>query len=289
METVIFYEKDHSYWHGDTRLTSGTSFISMYDEPFNRDYWLKRGALKKLIGEKNLREIKKEWQALGRSVYSDAYINHLLHMCDVEKFVDVCKEISKEWDDNTEAACTKGTAYHLAKEKASYKRGYEVNPYDGQKYEVYQKPKCPIGDNCSLSDNLYTLPDGFYPELLVFSLHYCDKPIMLCGQSDKVFIGTDEKGRYVDIGDYKSNSKIKNFAFKNEDTGRPTTFKHPISHLHSHHVNKYGLQVSLYGWMLEQHGYRVRHTGFTHINELIRTPYMKKEIELMVEDFSQKL
>jgi hypothetical protein len=289
METVFFYEKDHSYWHGDIRLVSGTSFVGMYDEPFDRDYWLQRGALKKLIGEKQLREIKKEWQAMGRSVYSKAYLDHLLHMCDVEDFVDTCKALSKEWDDNTEIACNKGTAYHLVREKESYRRGYEINPYDNQKYKVYQKPKCSAGDNCSLSDNLYTLPDGFYPELLVFTLHHKGNPIMLCGQADKVFIGTDERGRFVDIDDYKTNNKIKRFAFKNEDTGRPTTFKDPISHLHSHHINKYGLQVSLYGWMLEQHGFRVRNTGFTHINELIRVPYMKSEIESMVKDYSTKL
>lgn len=290
MERVVFYDKDHSYWYKGRRLISGTSFVKMFEPEFPRDYYLDRGAAKELLGDKKYKQLRDKWKSYGRKVMTNEFIDYLLDNVDPLDFVSARTNLENSWDMKTEKACRKGTEYHLDRERASYENGIELNPFDEKEYTVYQKEPCPEGDNCSLAENLYDLPDGFYPELLVHCIKYKGLDIDLCGQSDKVFIGTQPNGvRYVDLDDYKTNSKLKTFALRDEDTGKPMTMLDPVSHLQSHHLTKYGLQLSLYGWFLEQHGFKVRNLGITHINELHKLPYYKKEIEAMVNFLPKKL
>jgi len=278
---VVFYEKDHKYVWRDHILLSGTSFVKKFEQEFMRDYYLDRGALKVLV--KDYAELKKAWSKSGKKVMTQQFIDYLLSMVDPIDFFEQREQLDDAWKNESFKAATKGTKYHLAREKLSYEQGFEINPFDGLKYPVFMKEPCLIGDNCSLAENLYDLPDGFYPELLIFQLYFLGKELMLCGQSDKVFIGTDAQGRYVDIDDYKTSKKITDKPMWHEDYRRPIHFKPPISHVPQSKFHKYELQLSVYGWMLEQHGYRVRHTGLTHHNKLLKTSYKKREVEAMVE------
>jgi hypothetical protein len=290
MERIIFYDKDHSYWYKGKRLVSGTSFVGKFEPEYQREYYLSRGAIKKILGDKEYKRLREKWRSYGRKIMNDDFISYLLEHVDGFDFMEARQALADEWDAKTEKACIKGTAYHLGREKASYARGYELNPFDEKEYVVYQKEPCPEGDNCSLAENLYDLPDGFYPELLVSTIEYQGQYLGLCGQSDKVFLGTDSQGvRYCMVDDFKTNRVLKKFAMKDEDTGKPITMLDPISHMHSHHLTKYGLQLSLYAWFLEQHGFQVRNLGITHINELHPLPYYKKEIEAMVKYFLKNM
>ena len=69
----------------------------------------------------------------------------------------------------------------------------------------------------------------------------------------------------------------------------------PISHLEDCNLNHYNLQLSLYGWMLEQFGYEVVHLEIQHadlvkednnwkvVKETVyEFPYLKQEIENML-------
>jgi hypothetical protein len=283
MERIIFYEDTHSYLYKGRKLTSGTSFVKVFEPEFPRDYYLDRGAAKELLGEKKYKKLREQWRSYGRKIMNNDFINFLLDHVDPIDFIAARQELSESWDSKTEKACRKGTEYHLSRESASYERGVEYNEFDELEYPVFIKEQCPEGDNCSLAENMYELQDGYYPELLVHCIEHKGTVIDLCGQSDRVFIGTKKNGkRYIDIGDFKTNSVLKRFAMKDEDTGKPLTMMAPISHLQSHHITKYGLQLSLYAWMMEQHGFEVRHLGITHINELHKLPYYRKEIEAMV-------
>lgn len=46
--------------------------------------------------------------------------------------------------------------------------------------------------------------------------------------------------------------------------------------------NHYRLQISTYAWMLEQAGYTIRNTAFTHLNQQYKFDYMKHEVQLML-------
>ena len=69
------------------------------------------------------------------------------------------------------------------REERSYAQGWEINPYTGTKLRVHRFEK--KYDNQSIVDNLIDLPDGCYPELLIWDLEYG-----ICGQEDKVYIET---------------------------------------------------------------------------------------------------
>lgn len=56
----------------------------------------------------------------------------------------------------------------------------------------------------------------------------------------------------------------------------------PLSHLACCNYNHYRLQISTYAWMLEQAGYIVRNTAFTHLNQQYDFEYMKPEVKLML-------
>lgn len=47
--------------------------------------------------------------------------------------------------------------------------------------------------------------------------------------------------------------------------------------------NHYRLQISTYAWMLEQAGYTIRNTAFTHLNQQYKFDYMKHEVQLMLD------
>jgi len=289
MERIIFKESDHSYTYQGRRLTSGTSFVKKFEPEFPRDYYLDRGAIKDLLGDKEYKRLREKWRSYGRKIMNSDFISYLLESVDPLDFIAARQELSESWDTKTEKACRKGTEYHLDRERASYERGTEYNPFDGNEYPVIQKEQIEGADNYSISMNLYELPDGYYPELLVHCIEHKGVIIDLCGQSDKVFITTMPNGkRVVYLDDWKTNSTLKRFAMKDEDTGRPLTMLPPVSHLQSHHITKYGLQLSLYAWMLKQHGFSVRGLAITHINEFIKLQYLEKEIEAMV-DFYKKV
>jgi hypothetical protein len=56
----------------------------------------------------------------------------------------------------------------------------------------------------------------------------------------------------------------------------------PVSHLNDCNYNHYRLQISVYAWMLEQAGYKVRGTRFTHLNNPYIFNYMKDEVEAIL-------
>lgn len=56
---VSFDEQTHTYWKGDNRLTSVTSFIGKYKNKFDSDYHSKRIAEKRGVSQE---EVLKEWK-----------------------------------------------------------------------------------------------------------------------------------------------------------------------------------------------------------------------------------
>lgn len=58
----------------------------------------------------------------------------------------------------------------------------------------------------------------------------------------------------------------------------------PISHLDCCNYNHYRLQISTYGWLMEQAGYTIRNLSFTHINQPYEFDYLKDEVEGIIKD-----
>lgn len=188
-----------------------------------------------------------------------------------------------QWGNSGKVACDIGTAFHKKKEIASL--GYI--PIDSD-------IKQPISTDYS------ELEDGLYPELLLWNDEY-----QIAGQGDEPYIESIGLKRYVDIKDFKTNKEIKMESYKDWKKGYQM-MQGPLKHLQCCTYTHYQLQLSLYGWMLEQHGYIVRNLIVEHYP--LRTPvnlltgeggevdyeqtpilyhmkYLKKEIQDMLKTY----
>ena len=109
----------------------------------------------------------------------------------------------------------------------------------------------------------------------------------IAGTSDKVLVVAKGKNSSLDVEDFKTNlSKgIESYNKYNK------YFLGPISHLHHCNYNKYALQLSMYAYMLEEMlGRNIRALWLRYIppqdkmqHVRIPVPYLKKEIESMIE------
>lgn len=137
------------------------------------------------------------------------------------------------WDFLCDFALDKGNKYHNRKElenlwlQTPLKKGYVEN-----------------------LDHLYNLPDNIYPELRVYN-----DDIRIAGHIDKVTVD----GIFVDIEDYKTYKEpIKKKGFRGQ------TMLPPLQNLQDCNYVHAGLQLMIYGWILEGWGYRVRSLKIHH-------------------------
>lgn len=276
MPAVVFFADTHTYWHGETKLESVGSFFKRFKPDFREQYWLTHTALKNIFG--------KEYQEHYRSLSGMTPDPHLLFGPFMSRVnpTRIKKEkriVRDKWKRKTNESNFNGSKFHDEREAESRERGYLINPFDGKQY-----PIPPIAENThyhneSLTDNLWELPDGGYPELLVFDLE-----MGVAGQADEVFIETVDGVRYIDIHDFKTNEK-------KPQKSAPDRFIPPFDHLYnSKHVG-YSLQISGYGLLLENHGFTVRKLAYSWYKEykvesqhLVEVEYMKDTILAMVNE-----
>ena len=257
---ILFSSKDHKYTSGDKIFTSVSKLVSLYKNEFDSEYWSVYKALQRIYGDEEFKRLKGSGGDLGA----------LIEQTDSVILNNTIEEIKQEWKDKNIKSIDKGNLYHMAKEQSSYKRGYEVNPFDNKEYPV-------IGDfsekeeKYSIIDNLYDLQDGFYAELLMWNDQHS-----IAGQSDKIFIETIDDKRYVDVDDFKSNSKISTYGFKGQ------RMKAPLSHMQDCNHSHYNLQISAYAWLMEQFGFIPRNLSFHHYNKMYKLDYKKEEVENMI-------
>lgn len=140
------------------------------------------------------------------------------------------QEVVDMWDKKLKHAGERGTKYHDEQERKELKDSNVVNKSNQHSY---------------LFDiDISNLEDGVYPELRIFN-HECG----IAGHADKVTV----KGRDVWIGDHKTNKKgIQKTSYRDIRMNSPLNFLPDCNYYH------YTLQLSLYGWMLEQFGYTVK-------------------------------
>jgi hypothetical protein len=288
MKSQILFRSDaHTYTSGKKiNYTSVSTLVSKFKRPYNTEYWSTYKAYEKLFGKDDFKQLKKKAGfRLEDPRLFEFMINHL-HPSDLQ--VDVPKlvedtrlEILQEWKEKKDVSIVKGNDYHSYKENQAKTAGFSVNPYTGKEFKTIESTVVTIKGKVEYRepkfDSLKDLPDGFHPEIILWNNYY-----KLAGQSDLAYFETIDGVRYVDIDDFKTNKKIDTSSF----FGKMLS---PLDHLDCCNYNHYRLQISTYAWMLEQEGFTVRNTGFTHLNKPYVFPYMKKEVELMlgITDFDK--
>lgn len=304
---IHFDPVQHKYVNSaGERYVSGTQFIGFFKPKFERDFWLtvksfedyfdkfpiNNPELNKLnewrhnAGWKDISKFKLQQFTLWKfiktmkmnKVSNDTIIQYCHRKADelgIQFDLELSKKtLAKEWDQKSDTALEKGTAYH-----------------DGEEQKI-RKAFGFTHDWNNIDLSYPNLTKGMYPELRLYNHEY-----QIAGSADKTLI---HKGGLFHMQDFKTNEKLEMESFENPYTKEKEKMLDPISELDNCSFIHYTLQLSLYSWMLEQLGYKWRKSTILHIqffkdtlpgNEGISrtrtvpipTLYLKKAILRMLE------
>jgi hypothetical protein len=137
----------------------------------------------------------------------------------------------------------------------------------------YRKPTgdvIDIGPSPLYYKDLYKLPDGVYPELLVWNNEF-----MISGTADVVVIMTEaDDTRTVFIEDYKTNNEIKDYNYIDKKSGKKVVNSYlelpgmPYDYLLCDcSYWKYQIQLNLYAWMLSKFGFKPAGGNIIHVKD----------------------
>jgi hypothetical protein len=115
--------------------------------------------------------------------------------------------------------------------------------------------------------NPYTLPDGEYSELRVFSSKY-----LISARIDKVKFYTQGNIRYADITDYKTGMF---YDYKVNDYGDPYRMKQFMRAIPDSPVGKAIVQLNCYTYLLQLHGFTVQNINVMHARDIMESPQSK--------------
>ena len=288
---LVFQDEGHKYFRvnrPDDIWKSVTTVVKHYSEPFKREEWLAYKAMERVLSEDKFKDIKDQ----VKESYGGFNYHGVMELCwplvSFEDYTEAKAEIEAEWTEEGLTSAARGTAGHLKLENESYSRGKELNLINNIEYNVFPKQNFEY-DNEQLAENLFDLEDGYYPELLTW--FEIDEERKTCGQSDGVFIRTEGSKRYVTVRDYKfvkaKKMNTQNFC---SIARQNVMMREPISHIPCSKIHGYQLQMSIYGWMLQNAGYVVEGIWLDHFNEklkkkIIKLDYLEKEAESVILDW----
>ena len=251
---VTFNEEKHMYQNVKTEdvYISATTLIHKYSNPFPKEFMSNYKALELI--DPNFKKNKKVYLAKKEIDYLiqvlPSYINRKL-------LEEVAQQFIAQWDKTNLDSRVKGTAYHNKREAQAFDSKlatFADNEYSVQDYRDLLEGK--TLDELLNIDYYKYLPDDYYPELRLFHHDY-----KIAGTSDVVLIETDKNGdRWASIEDFKTNKEIKM-------DNRYQNMLYPLTHYPDSNYHHYTLQISLYAYMLECMGFKIKHLRITWIDE----------------------
>lgn len=187
------------------------------------------------------------------------------------------QEILAEWEYKNEFACKKGTNGHNFAQSLWNEELYSEIPFDGSEAfkmankRVYEQAQNFYNDYC---DRLEHLADEF----VIGSEEYD-----IASAIDHLFINKLTGG--LVLVDYKTNSDIH----KTERYAKQ--MKVPLSHLKDFTLNHYYIQLSIYKYLVEKYTIlKIEEMFIVYFSEnikeyeIIEIPYLKKEVEEILEN-----
>lgn len=187
------------------------------------------------------------------------------------------QDVLDEWKYKADFACTKGTTCHEYAQAKWVLRYWERINFDGsyEYFEAVEKIKKQAdGFKKDFKDKLEHLADEF----IIGSEEYD-----VASAIDHIFINKLTGG--LVLVDYKTNTNI----YKNEKYAKQ--MKTPLTHLKDTTLNHYAIQLSIYKFIVEKYTDlkfdEMFIVWFSEINdnyEIIEVPYLKSEVELILEN-----
>lgn len=302
---ILFNEEEHKYYDANGSIyTSVTTLIGKYTNTYDTELWAMFTGLKEHGFKVRLEKEK-------RCIYVGNVLYKLKDLMKDSLFKAWYMEIIARWDGLTIEACNRGNAIHNELEDS-------INISKGDFKGATNSLISPIGkktintqhdlDKTMLQDKypmVYTRLSGYLARS--FSI-FAEKKVYLqdylvAGMIDVPLI----LGKYFCILDWKSNKnelhktagyykKDKNFVKTTEWIETGEHFLYPLNMLEASKFNIYALQLSLYAYILEQWGYTLMTNGLEIIHFpidkeplLIKIPYLKHEVEVMLNHHKQSL
>lgn len=269
MQNVVFTAHDHKYRVDGKEYISATTLIDLYRQEFDSEFWSMYKGIEQWFrdefgdskGNERFVEVRR-----ARSFKSPGWFDWVASLYSVDPSIFEKYQQAKltEWRLENEESKRKGSEYHDLKEKEAYEIGHAINPFTKEKHLTAQKK----GKH---KKTIKKLRYGYYPELILWNDEFS-----VIGTADRVFIG----GRWSDqvwIDDYKTNKEIKKANMYQK-------MKTPLGKLDDCNYNHYRLQIGLYAWMLEQHGYKIKGISINHLGNHMKMQYhsIKPYVENML-------
>ena len=272
---VKFNSEKHIYTNFENeKYISCSTIVGLYEEEFKTEFQLWCSALK--ILDPDYEKNKPVYRALLMEDWIKTVIPNYIN---IKKLIETKEELRRSWTKTNVDACADGTAIHEIKEnnalssKKAIINDKEVDVLDWQNIVV----------NKSNINYYKDLPDGYYTELRLWNHDF-----KIAGTLDAVLIETNEIGeRWVTINDWKTN---KEFSTYNKYKKYLLT---PLKHLQECHKNIYTMQISLYAYLLECMGFKVKFLMLTHIDKKTlkhtyhELTYRRQDVINMIEHYHE--
>ncbi len=234
----------HTYTNGeDKHYKSVTSFVKLFEHPYDEDFWLTYKAVSLILGDVAHKPLKLQFLKLGGSYREEAkqwYLSQTVNLVDPYQLEERKLVVKESWNESSDKSLKKGSDKHDLEEKRVIRQHgrFDSNGVD-----------------------ISTLEPGVYPELNVYIHRY-----MLAGRLDYCKIYKDKS---FDIVDYKTNKKEK-FTFsswENPFTKEKQFMFPPFNKFEQCAMSTYTVQVSLYALCLEDAGFKFKKGKIKHFYE----------------------
>lgn len=191
-------------------------------------------------------------------------------------------EVLEEWEYKNRFACDKGSTCHNYSQSLWSKEPYDVSIFDNSIEYV------------SAIHKIQRQATNFYHDFKDKFTHIQDEQLVgseeydICSAIDHLFLDKDGN---VWLIDYKTNSILK--GYNDDEKNRRYTKKMliPLQNIKDDSLNHYYLQLSIYKYLIEKYtNIKIYKTMIVYMSEnienyeLIETPYLMKEIELILEN-----
>lgn len=198
---------------------------------FDKDFWLSYKTLEKLMSADRFDEIK--LNLLKSKRINEKYLKEV----DIDQYNMEKQLLDKEWIDKNEEAKAVGTSTHekihtlFCTDLTSIKQDFGI---DVDNYQVLAQ------------ENFLNTDRGIFNEL---KLEYpLADDIILVGVIDLLI----KDGNNIKIIDFKTNDKIKTDSHYDLAKKKKKTLKYPLSKFQDCDLVHYQLQLSIYGWLVQQ-------------------------------------
>jgi hypothetical protein len=315
MIDINFSEPDHRYYNDEGRtFISVTTLIGKYEPKYDQDFWSMYTGLK-----------NHGFRVRPQPSQKKIYISNVLYkLSDLKKdslYTAWQKEVLAKWEVITIEACERGNDIHnelednvnLSKGDVTGKTNNYILPVTASESSHRGKQKVIETVHDLDATNLFDK----YPFVHDRLAHYLGKGCSIFAEK-RVFLEKEGVAGMIDLPIFKGNKfcildwktnkdefhdtpgyykKIQvNGEWVKSSEWVPTDdrMEYPLDNILASKLNKYALQLSLYAYILERWGYELVANGLEIIHfplgqdpRVVKIPYLKREVELMLNHYME--